>query len=976
MHHIVSDGWSLPIFVRELWAFHAAYCGAVGTAGAVGATGRGAAGALPELPIQYADFAAWQRRWLQGPVLAAELAHWRQRLAGLPPRLDLPLDRPRPAVRTWRGALLGADLGPDVSQALLAAARRLAVTPFMVVVSALGALLRRNGGQDTLALGVPVAGRNRLEIEPLIGFFVNTLVLRCELSDGLALGDLVRQVRDTVLDADAHQDLPFEKLVEELAPERSRGHSPLFQVMLAFQNLPPQPPAGPGLNVTPIAATTGTAKFDLTFSVQTDGARGMTVWVEYATEVFDGATVRRLLDGYAQLLAGLAAAPAERTVAALHLLSAAQRHQLLVEWNPSRAAEPGDGKATLHQLFAAQADRTPDLPALTAGGETLTYRQLDERASRLAHHLIAAGVAPGNLVGLCFERSADLVTALLAVLAAGAGYLPLDPSHPAERLAFTLADSGVALVLGTTATLANLPHRDSTPATIAVDAGAAAEAIAARSPRRPDVSTGPEVPAYVIYTSGSTGRPKGVVVTHGQASRLFHSTAAWFGSGPDDVWTLFHSYAFDFSVWEIWGALLFGGRLVVVPSWESKSPEAFLALLRDERVTVLNQTPSAFRQLLWAVENAPDAAADLPALRLVIFGGEALDPASLAPWFRRNGDERPRLVNMYGITETTVHVTYRPIGWDDVAAARSVLGVPLPDLTVHVVGRDLEPQPVGVPGEIAVGGAGVALGYLGQPGLTAQRFVPDPYAAAAGSRLYRSGDLARRLPSGDVEYLGRIDSQVKMRGFRIELGEIAAALERHPAVAQAIVGLRATAGADRDETQLVAWYVPVPAALGGVADPGELRAALRRELPEPMIPAWFVALPALPLTANGKVDRGVLPAPEASLESGAAAAGRTSAAPDGPVEERNAAIWREVLGRPFVGAHDNFFELGGHSLLATQALSRMRAAFDIDLPLRALFDSPTVAGTAAAIVQMELEQADDDLLASLLSQLEDGPAAS
>ncbi len=948
MHHIVSDGWSLPIFGREVWASYAAL-----------AAGR--APALPELAVQYADFAAWQRGWLEGPVLAAELAHWRQRLAGLPPLLDLPLDRPRPAVRSGRGALRGANLGQALSSALPAAARRLGVTPFMLVASGLAALLHRCGGQDSLAVGVPVAGRNRVEIEPLIGFFVNTLVLRCDVDGGLAVATLVEAVRDSVLDAGAHQDLPFEKLVEELAPERSRGHSPLFQVMLAYQNLPRQQLAAPGLTLTPIAVASGTAKFDLTISVQADGGEAMAVWAEYAGELFDGATIRRLLESFARLLEDLAAAPPERTVADLALLAPAERHQLLAEWNPAAAPAAALEPGALHHLFEAQVDRAPERPAVTADGEQLTYRELDERANRLAHHLLAAGVATGGLVGLCFERSADLLTAVLAVLKTSAGYLPLDPSYPAERLAFALADSAVTVVLGAAPALAVLPRRPGLRL-IAVDAEAAA--IAACSRRRPDRPAVSELPAYVIYTSGSTGRPKGVVVTHGQVVRLFRSTAPWFRFGPDDVWTLFHSYAFDFSVWEMWGALLHGGRLVVVPYWDSRSPEAFLALLRGERVTVLNQTPSAFRQLLWAETSG---AAGSLALRLVIFGGEALDPSSLAPWFHRHGDEWPRMVNMYGITETTVHVTYRPIRQADLATGRGgALGAPIPDLTLHVVDRALEPRPIGVPGEIVVGGAGVATGYLGRPRLTAQRFVPDPHGPA-GARLYRSGDLARRLPDGDLEYLGRIDHQVKVRGYRIELGEIEAALSRHPAVAQAVVALRQDAG----DVQLVAYYVPACQVAGAAPpDPAELRAALRRELPEPMIPAWFVALPALPATANGKVDRKALPHPA----DGAAAAASAATPPAGPLQERIAAIWSAVLRRGAIGAHDNFFELGGHSLLATQALSRMRAAFGVELPLRALFDHPTVAGLAEAVIQKELEQTDVELLARLLDEMESEPS--
>jgi amino acid adenylation domain-containing protein len=948
--------------------------------------GLAAAAGLAELPIQYADYAQWQRSWLQGAVLEAELAHWRERLHGLPPIVELPADRQRPRQRSGRGAVRGLAAGGELLPALRAAGRRVGATPFMVALAGLAALLRRAGSQESFALGVPVAGRGRVETEGLIGLFVNTLVLRCDVTARATGRTLIEQVRDTYLDADAHQDVPFEKLVEELSPERSLAHSPLFQVMLAFQNLPRRDQAAGGLAITPLGVAGSTAKFDLTLSVAADREQAA-LHAEYNVDLFDGATIVRLLAAYGRLLAAIAAAP-ERRLAELPLLDGAERHQLLVEWNVWNAGPPGGdrGRRAIHHDFEAQVDRHPALPAVTAPGEALTYRELDERANRLAHHLAAAGIRPGDLVGLCFERSAMLVVAVMAALKAGAAYLPLDPAYPSERLAFVLGNSGTAVVLTLRQLAGTLPQRDGLRV-IAIDEEAAA--IAARPPSRPAVPADGELPAYVIYTSGSTGRPKGVVIPHGNVTRLIGATAPWFGFGPDDVWTLFHSYAFDVSVWEMFGALTTGGRLVVVPYWESRTPETFLALLRAERVTVLGQTPAAFQQLMAAelggagsAPAAPRQAADAKtlgadthadadersalSLRVVIFAGEALDLPSLAPWFRRHGDRRPRLVNMYGITETTVHSTHRVIRQADLdAGCGSVVGVPIPDLSLHIVDEGLNVQPLGVPGEIVVGGEGVATGYLGQPELTAARFVPDPFGPP-GARVYRSGDLARRLGDGDVEYLGRIDHQVKVRGFRIELGEIEAVLGRHPAVAQVVVALHREPA---DNPQLTAWYV---AAAGQTVNVADLRAALRVELPDYMVPAWFVPLAAMPLTANGKVDRRALPAPG----TGRPDLGREYVAPAGPVEERLAAIWAAVLRRDRVGAQDDFFALGGHSLLATQALSRMRQAFGMDLPLRLLFDRPTVAGVAEAIVQRELEQADEALLAELLAGLEDDGANS
>ena len=583
----------------------------------------------------------------------------------------------------------------------------------------------------------------------------------------------------------------------------------------------------------------------------------------------------------------------------------------LAEWNP--APVPAAAPLCLHRRFEAQVDRAPAALALSVEGESLTYGDLDAWANRIARFLQARGVRPGDRVALRLERSAEMVAAILGVLKAGAAYVPIDPAHPEERIAFTLQDSGAALLL----TEVGLKAAGSQP------------------PERLEVPVDPDLPAYVIYTSGSTGRPKGVVVTHADADRLFTATDPWFGFGSDDVWTLFHSYAFDFSVWEIWGALLYGGRLVVVPYWVSRSPEAFHELLREEGVTVLNQTPSAFRQLIWAAEGKP---ADL-ALRYVVFGGEALEPASLAPWFARYGDQQPRLINMYGITETTVHVTYRPVGEGDLAGG-SRIGRPIPDLAVHLLDAALQPVPVGAPGEIHVGGAGLAQGYLNRPDLTAERFVPDPFAGTAGARLYRSGDLARRLPDGDLEYLGRIDNQVKIRGFRIELGEIEAALAAVPGVREVVVVVRSdrSDGSDRSDRSLVAYLV------GEDLDTAALREALGRRLPDYMIPAAFVVLDALPLTPNGKVDRRALPSPDP-------AAGRTGEhrPPANPVEEVLAAACAELLGVERVGMGDSFFALGGHSLLATRLVSRVRRAFGVELPLRVIFETPTLGDLAAWI---------------------------
>ncbi|HEX3526265.1 MAG TPA: amino acid adenylation domain-containing protein [Thermoanaerobaculia bacterium] len=903
-HHIASDGWSVgAVFVPELAALYAAFA-------------QGLPSPLPELPIQYADFAVWQRDWLRDEVLAAQIAYWRRQLAGAA-TLELPADRPRRPVPSAQGASHWLRLPAVTSERLRAIAHAESATPFMALHTAFAALLSLDTGQTDVVVGLPVANRSRKEIEGLIGFFVNTLVLRTDLSGDPDYRTALARSREVSLGAFAHQDLPFERLVDELGLTRNPFRPPLLRALFQLLNLPSGSREPSGLTLAPFELASETSKFDLVVNL-TEGPDGLTTMFEYDTDLFDAATIVRLGDRFGRMLEAWIDDPARR-LADLPLLSAAERQQLLIEWNAEiQDARP---RRCLHRRFEEQVDRAPDAPAVSMGAERLTYRELDERANRLAHHLLARGVRPGDRIALRLERSTGLVAAILAVLKTGAAYVPLDPAYPAERLAFALEDSGATL---------EITAEDFENATIAD-----------RSPERPAVPADPGLPAYVIYTSGSTGRPKGVVVTHANVDRLFTATAPWFGFGADDVWTLFHSYAFDFSVWELWGPLLHGGRLAVVPFWESRSPEGFYRLLCDEKVTVLNQTPSAFRQLLWA-EEAAASRGDL-SLRWVIFGGEALEPAGLAPWFARHGDERPRLINMYGITETTVHVTFRPLRADD-SGRGSLIGRPIPDLSLHVLDAHLQPRPFLVAGEIHVGGAGLAQGYLGRPDLTAERFVPDPFTGEPGARLYRSGDLARRLPDGDLEYLGRIDLQVKIRGFRIELGEIEAALAAHPAVREAVVLARETTGGER---RLVAYAVRVP---GDAVEAATLRASLAKRLPDYMLPSAFVLLDELPLTPNGKVDRKALPSPE---DAGAAPLSR-HVPPRTPLERFLAECFRDVLGLPAdreIGVHDDFFALGGTSISGAIFIHRLQAALATAVPVVAIFNHPTVAALAEHLRQ-------------------------
>jgi amino acid adenylation domain-containing protein len=921
MHHIVTDGWSEGVFAREISRLYAAFAA-------------GGPSPLPELPLQYGDYAAWQRQeLLHGEVLEELLAYWRRQLAGAPAVLDLPTDFPRPALPASRGAIAEIAVPDAVTAALRQLGRGQRCTLFHVLLAAFGVLLERASGQQDLVIGSPVANRDQVELEGLIGLFVDMLPLRLDLAGDPAFAALLPQVRETVHAAHEHKALPFEQLVTELRIERHANRNPLFQVVFNHEIQGDEPPARLGdVTLVALKPAATTAKFDLALGAVERGAQLGAVF-EYSTELFSAAIARQLATSLGTLLAEIAADPA-RPVSALPLLTPAERRELTAGAAVA-AATPTAPTACLHELFAAQARRTPDAVAVTCEGARLTYAGLARRAADLARRLRPRLAGGEPLVGIYLERSLELVVAIVAVLEAGAAYLPLDPAYPAERLDFLLRDSGAPVVV----TAAPLAER------LAAVRGTLVLVDAADDPPPPAAApagVGPESPAYVIYTSGSTGAPKGVIVAHSNVVRLFSATREDYGFDAADVWTLFHSCAFDFSVWEIWGALLYGGRLAVVPYWVSRTPEAFRDLLVREQVTVLNQTPTAFHQL--ARLSPEGGEGPLPgALRWVIFGGEALEPAKLATWFARHGDRAPRLVNMYGITETTVHVTQRPLARADAAAGGSPIGVALADLWAGLLDRHGEPVPRGLRGEICVGGRGVSRGYLGRPELTAERFVPDAFSGVPGARLYRSGDLARQRPDGDLDYLGRADRQVKIRGFRIEPGEIEAALAAQPGVAQAAVV--AQPGAD-GEALLVAYLVPAGGAEGPAAPPelGELRAALAARLPAHMIPARFAFLPALPLTAHGKLDRRALPAVGRERPELDAA----WQPPRTPVEEVLCAVWARVLGLDRVGIHDNFFTLGGDSLRTLQVLTAARER-GIALTLVQVFQHQTVAALAREV---------------------------
>ncbi|MCI0545815.1 MAG: amino acid adenylation domain-containing protein [Candidatus Rokubacteria bacterium] len=910
LHHIVTDAWSMSVLFDEIGRLYEAF-----------AAGRPSS--LADLPIQYGDFARWQRQTLTPTLLAPHLAYWADRLAGVAPVLDLPTDHPRPATRTPRGGTQTVVFPAALRERLKAVGREANATLFMTLAAAFLALLGRYTGRDDLVIGTPTAGRGEVELEPLIGFFVNTLVLRTDLAGDPTARELVGRVREAALEAYAHQAVPFERLIEALEVPRSLSHTPLFQVMFILQNTRAQTLTLPGLTLDELEFDSGTAKFDLTVEMA-EVADGLHCGFEYSRDVFEPATVARMLWHFEALLEGIAADPGCR-LSALPLMSAAERRQVVEDWNDTAA--PYDREQSIHGLFAIQAERTPEAVALVGGGEAISYRALEARANQLAHHLRARGVGRGVCVGVCIERSIEAVVALLGVLKAGGAYVPLDSAYPEERLAFMLEDSRAPVLL----TVERLRGRVRAGAAERVCLDSDADRIAGHPATRPRAEVTGDDPAYIIYTSGSMGRPKGVLAPHrASVNRFAWMWRAW-PFAPGEVACQKTTLSFVDSVWEIFGPLLQGVRAVIIPDEELGDPERLVGTLGAHRVTRIVLVPSLLRML---VEGVPDLAARAPALRLWITSGEAITPE-----LARRFEERvpgATLLNLYGSSEVAADVTAYVVTGSP-ALERIPIGRPIANTRADVLDRARHPVPIGVAGEIHIGGDGLAHGYLDNPELTAERFVPDPFAPAPGGRLYRTGDLGRWRPDGNLECLGRVDDQVKIRGVRIELGEIESVLRTHPSVRSAAVAVAGSAGDER----LIAYLVPG----GEVPPPAELRHFVRTTLPDYMVPASFVVLDALPLTPSGKVDRRALPAPEAEGR----ASDRTPTAPRTATEQTLAGIVGEVLARDGVGIDDNFFDLGGHSLLGMQVLARVRRALGVELSLRVLFEEPTVAGLAAEV---------------------------
>jgi amino acid adenylation domain-containing protein len=895
MHHIISDAWSTNVLTRELGRLYEAYCS-------------GSESNLPELPLQYADYAVWQRKWLEGEVYEEQLSYWKNQLAGAPPILEIPTDRPRPVVRSHRGASQGIYVDAATLEKLKDVSRRNEVTLFMTALAAFQALLARYSGHDDIVVGTPVAGRTRGETEGLIGFFLNTLVMRADLSGDPSFAELLKRVREVALEAYAHQDLPFERLVEELQPERDMGSNPLFQVMLVLQKAAAELPTFPDLTLDFLPPRIVTAKFDLTLFLN-ENSEGLDVLLEYSTDLFEAKTIKRMLHHYQQLLECVANDP-QRRVSELEILTDAERKQLLVDWNAT--AVPRD-ETSLLTLFEQQVELTPDVSAVEFGDQQLNYRELNRRANQLAHYLRSLGAGPDVRVGIMLERSFEMVIAVLGVLKSSAAYVPLDPTLPRERLNFMVADSQCAIIL--------------------TSESLAASGTDLFQESNPTQNIHPDNLAYVIYTSGSTGRPKGVAMTHRALNNLIRWQLVDF---PEPIRTLqFASLNFDASFHELFATWCLGGTIVLVTNDLRLDANAMLRYLKDQRVE------RVFLPFVY-LQHLAEAYAEQPLqlhLREVQTAGEQLQ--STAQIAQLCDSLQCRLSNHYGPSEThvvTVHILSRSSNeWPTLPP----IGRPIDNTSIYILDRNLQPVPVGVTGELYIGGANVCRGYLDRPDLTAEKFIPDPFSNIPGERIYRSGDLSRYLSNGDIEFLGRMDHQVKIRGYRIEIGEVETTLRNHPQILEAVVCARVDA---RGEKQLVAYCV-VEGGGQVKSEASEVRNYLRELLPDYMVPSSFVFLDHLPMTATGKVDRRALPAPQpGDLERQ-----RVYVAPRTPTEETIAAIWASVLRLQKVGVEDNFFEMGGHSLLTTQVISRIRQALAVEIPVRTLFERPTISALAESI---------------------------
>ena len=928
MHHIIYDGWSLSIFFGELSQLYEAFT-------------QGLPSPLAELPIQYADFAVWQRQWLTGEVLDRQLNYWREQLAGLTPILELLTDYPRPPVQTFQGGVECFQLDRHLTQRLKQLSQESDATLFMTLLAAFLVLISRYSGQLDLVVGSPIANRNSKSVEPLMGFFANTLAFRGNLSGNPSFREFHEQVRQTTLSAYAHQDLPFEMLVEKLQLDRDLSRNPLVQVLFSLQNTPQSSSNLSGLIIENMPLPLDVrARFDLEVNYWEipGGLEG--VWC-YNSDLFDATTITRIGEHFQTLLQAIVANQ-EMRISELPLLSPAQRHQLLVEWNDTQVDYPHD--LCIHELFAEQVERNPDAVAVAFEEQQLTYHELNCRANQLAHYLQSLGVGADVLVGICVERSWEMIVGLLGILKAGGAYVPLDPEYPTERLRFMWADAQVSVLLTQQHLVEKLPEHQVPVVCLDTDWLVICES----SPESPITEVQPGNLAYVIYTSGSTGTPKGVVVNHQAVNRLVKNTN-YVQLTPDDRVAQAANIAFDAATFEIWGALLNGAKLVMITKSVLLSPQEFAANIRDREVSVLFLTTALFNQLASFVPQA------FSSLRYLLFGGEAVDPQWVQEVLEKGAPKQ--LLHVYGPTENTTFSSWYLVEELTTIATTIPIGRAISNTQIYLLDQNLQPVPVGVPGELHVGGAGLARGYLNRPELTQEKFIPNPFDH---SKLYKTGDLARYLPDGNIEYLGRIDHQVKIRGFRIELGEIEAVLSQHEDVQISCVIVREdTPGETCTERsrskQLVAYIVPQKDV---TLTTSELRQFLGNKLPGYMIPSAFVMLDSLPLTPNGKIDRHALKAPAHTSNS------------DRFIEVRNQLelkllqIWSNILKVDKIGVQDNFFDLGGHSLLAPYLMTQIKQQIGKDIPVKDLFQNPTIE-QLAAIIQKESDDSSPSCLVAI-----------
>ncbi len=910
MHHIASDDWSWRVFCSEVALTYDAVISNRKTD-------------LPEPAIQYGDFSVWQKEWLRGDVLNKQLAFWRKQLEGAPPVLELPADHPRPASQTFRGACEWLKLPPSLTEKINTLSQSGGFTPYMILLAAFQTLIHRYTGQEDIVIGSPVAGRTRASVEKVIGLFVNMLALRTRLDGNPSFFELLHRTQTAVLEALAQQELPFEKLVEELQPERSASYSPLVQVMFALQDELSENLKLSGITTSAFPLDSGTAKFDLTFTIVKSGS-GFDCCAEFNSDLFEVATVRRMLAHYEKLLEAIAANP-DQSISDIPLLTNAEREQMLVEWNATEMDFPRN--QCVHELFAAQAAATPKSVAIICGNQSLTYEELDWRANQLAHHLKFLGIGPENLVAISMERSLEMVVGILGTLKAGAAYVPLDPAFPAERLRFMLEDSKASLLLTRSGEKDRLGELPKSVRAICLDTDWLL--ISEESEDKLEVPMTSENLAYVIYTSGSTGWPKGVQIPHRAVVNFLHSMQREPGLKASDTLVSVTSISFDIAGLEIFLPLAVGAKIVLATAEEIFDAAKMKSLVQTSRATVMQATPSFWQFLIesdWAGDRRMK----------ILCGGEALSRELADQLLERAGE----VWNLYGPTETTIWSTLCKVtpGKEPIS-----IGHPIANTQVYLLDAHLQPVPVGVPGELYIGGDGMARGYLNRPELTEEKFIPDPFNPSSSARLYKTGDLARYRSDGTIECLGRNDFQVKLRGHRIDLGEIESALRQFPNVRDAVVLLRED---ERRQKSLVAYLVrsahPSP-------DAGMLQQFLRKKLPDYMIPSAFVVLDKFPLTPNGKTDRKALSVTASERTS----ARQTFTPPRTPAEETLAKIWRELLCQPEIGIDDNFFEIGGHSLLAMQLMSRARKEFQAELSLRQIFEAPTIAELADVLMQKQ-----------------------